>query len=378
MKVSCIQDNLSKGLAIVGRAVATRSTMPITQNILITAKSTGLTLAATNLEITITCDVAAEVSEEGSITVPARLLAEFVSSLPSDTINISLPADGRTLELKCARYNARINGMDAKDFPKMPAVSDGLNIKIEPDALRLAIGQVVFAAATEDSRPVLTGVQADFTEGGLTLAAADGFRLAVHKTKLPKPLAEDMSLIIPAKSLSELNRLLADQEKTIDIAINSSRSQILFNLKGVQMVSQLISGAFPNYSQLIPQGHNTRAVVSHTDFLRATKSASIFARDGSGIVRVQIVPKAEGADAKIMISAQAEELGDNVSELDAEVEGEEAKIAFNSKYLSDVLSVISQEKVILETTGSSSPGVIKPVGDDNYIHIVMPMFVQWS
>ncbi len=210
------------------------------------------------------------------------------------------------------------------------------------------------------------------------MAAADGFRLAVHKTKLPKPLAEDMSLIIPAKSLSELNRLLADQEKTIDIVINSSRSQILFNLKGVQMVSQLISGAFPNYSQLIPQSHNTRAVVSHTDFLRATKSASIFARDGSGIVRVQIVPKAEGADAKIMISAQAEELGDNVSELDAEVEGEEAKIAFNSKYLSDVLSVISQEKVILETTGSSSPGVIKPVGDDNYIHIVMPMFVQWS
>jgi len=377
MKVSCIQDNLSRGLAIVGRAVATRSTMPITQNILITAKSTGLTLAATNLEITMTCDVAAEVSEEGSITVPARLLTEFVNSLPSDTINISLPADGRTVELKCARYNARINGMDAKDFPKMPAVSDGLNIKIEPAALRLAIGQVVFAAATEDSRPVLTGVQADFAEGGLTLAAADGFRLAVHKTKLPQPLAEDMALIIPAKSLIELNRLLADQEEAIEITINSSRSQILFNLKGVQIVSQLISGAFPNYSQLIPQSHNTRAVVSHSDFLRATKSASIFARDGSGIVRVQIVPKAEGADAKIMISAQAEELGDNVSEIDAEVEGEEAKIAFNSKYLGDVLSVISQEKVILETTGSSSPGVIKPVGDDNYIHIVMPMFVQW-
>jgi len=377
MKVSCIQDNLSRGLAIVGRAVATRSTMPITQNILITAKSTGLTLAATNLEITMTCDVAAEVSEEGSITVPARLLTEFVNSLPSDTINISLPADGRTVELKCARYNARINGMDAKDFPKMPAVSDGLNIKIEPAALRLAIGQVVFAAATEDSRPVLTGVQADFAEGGLTLAAADGFRLAVHKTKLSQPLAEDMALIIPAKSLIELNRLLADQEEAIEITINSSRSQILFNLKGVQIVSQLISGAFPNYSQLIPQSHNTSAVVSHSDFLRATKSASIFARDGSGIVRVQIVPKAEGADAKIMISAQAEELGDNVSELDAEVEGEEAKIAFNSKYLGDVLSVISQEKVILETTGSSSPGVIKPVGDDNYIHIVMPMFVQW-
>jgi DNA polymerase-3 subunit beta len=209
------------------------------------------------------------------------------------------------------------------------------------------------------------------------LAAADGFRLAVHKMALKNPLAEDMSLIIPSRSLTELNRLLSDQEEAIDITINASRSQILFNLKGVQMVSQLISGTFPNYNQLIPQGHNTRAVVSHADFMRATKSASIFARDGSGIVRLQIMPKVEGTDAKIMISAQAEELGDNVNEMDAEVEGEEAKIAFNSKYLGDVLSVISQDKVILETTGSSSPGVIKPVGDDNYIHIIMPMFVQW-
>ena len=174
-----------------------------------------------------------------------------------------------------------------------------------------------------------------------------------------------------------MNRLLADQEEAIDVTINASRSQILFNLKGVQMVSQLIQGTFPNYNQLIPQSCNTKAVVSHADFMRATKSAAIFARDGSGIVRLQIMPKAEGADAKIMISAQAEELGDNVNEMDAEVEGDEAKIAFNSKYLGDVLNVISQEKVILETTGSSSPGVIKPVGDDNYIHIVMPMFVQW-
>ncbi|MFC1998305.1 DNA polymerase III subunit beta [Chloroflexota bacterium] len=378
MKVSCIQDNLSKGLAIVGRAVATRSTMPITQNILITAKKPSqLTLAATNLEITMTCDVGAEVTEDGSITVPARLLTEFVNSLPSDTISINLPAGSNTVELKCARYQARINGMDANDFPKMPAVSDGLNIKIEPDALRLAIGQVVFAAATEDSRPVLTGVQADFSDGGLTLAAADGFRLAVHKMALSNPLSEDISLIIPSRSLTELNRLLSDQEKAIDITINSSCSQILFNLKGVQMVSQLIQGTFPNYNQLIPQGHNTRAVVSHADFMRATKSAAIFARDGSGIVRLQIIPKVESTNAKIMISAQAEELGDNVNEMDAEVEGEEAKIAFNSKYLSDVLSVISQDKVIVETTGSSSPGVIKPVGDDNYIHIVMPMFVQW-
>jgi len=378
MKVSCIQNNLSKGLATVGRAVATRSTMPITQNILITAKKpSDLMLTATNLEITMSCQVGAEVTEDGSITVPARLLTEFVNSLPSDTISIDLPSDSRTIELKCARYKARINGMDAKDFPKMPSVGDGTNIKIDPAALRTAISKVVFAAATEDSRPVLTGVQADFIDGGLTLAAADGFRLAVYKMALSDSLKQDMSLIIPARSLTELNRLLADHEEAVDVIINSSRSQILFSLKDVQMVSQLIQGTFPNYNQLIPQSSNTRAVLDLADFLRATKSASIFARDGSGIVRLQIMPKAEGADAKVMLSAQAEELGDNVSELDADVEGEEAKIAFNSKYLSDVLGVIDQQKVILETTGSSSPGVIKPVGDDSYIHIIMPMFVQW-
>ncbi len=378
MKVSCIQNNLSKGLATVGRAVATRSTMPITQNILITAKKpSDLMLTATNLEITMSCQVGAEVTEDGSITVPARLLTEFVNSLPSDTINIDLPAESRTIELRCARYKARINGMDAKDFPKMPSVGDGANIKIEPAALKTAISKVVFAAATEDSRPVLTGVQADFIDGGLTLAAADGFRLAVYKMALSNSPKEDMALIIPARSLVELNRLLADQEEAVDVTINSSRSQILFSLKDVQMVSQLIQGTFPNYNQLIPQSSNTRAVLDLAEFLRATKSASIFARDGSGIVRLQIIPKAEGADAKVMLSAQAEELGDNVTELDADVEGEEAKIAFNSKYLGDVLSVIDQEKVTLETTGSSSPGVIKPVGDDSYIHIVMPMFVQW-
>ena len=378
MKVLCSQDSLSKGLAIVGRAVATRTTLPITNNVLLTAeKPSQLKLAATNLEITMSCQIAATVEEEGTITIPARLLTEFVNSLPNEQISMKLAENSRTLELRCARYQARINGMDAGSFPKMPAISDGLTISIERDALRLAIGQTVFAAATEDSRPVLTGVHADFSDGGLTLAAADGFRLAVHKLSLSHPAKEDIVLIIPARSLNELNRLLGDRDDTVTMTINAARSQVLFSLENVQMVTQLIQGTFPNYNQLIPASYNTRAVVKHSDFLGATKSASIFARDGSGIIRLQIVPGEAAAPGKIMISAQAEELGDNTGEIDAEVEGEASKIAFNSKYLSEVLSVIKEEQVALETTGSSSPGVIRPLGSDNYIHIVMPMFVQW-
>ncbi|MCX6012283.1 MAG: DNA polymerase III subunit beta [Chloroflexi bacterium] len=375
MKLSCLKDNLSKGLAIVSRAVATRTTLPITNNVLLKAhKPNKLELAATNLEITMTCEVEAEVEESGSITIPARLLTEFVNSLPNEQVRMQLKPGTRSIEMHCARYEARINGMDANDFPPIPKISDGLSIKISPDALRLAIGQVVFAAASEDTRPVLTGVHADFNDEGLTLAAADGFRLAVHKLPLEEKPAEKVGLIIPGRSLNELNRLLSDQDEPVILTVNANKSQILFSLKKVQIVSQLIQGSFPNYKQLIPARFSTKATVVLADFLNAAKSASIFARDGSGIIRLQVVP---GSPGKIMISAQAEELGDNIGEIDATVDGEPAKIAFNSKYLTDVLSVIKESQVELETTGSSSPGVIKPVGSDNYIHIVMPMFVQW-
>ena len=378
MRISCLQDNLSRGLAIVGRAVATRTTLPITNNVLLTTEQPSqLKLAATNLEITISCLISAKVEEEGAITIPARLLTEFVNSLPSEQISVNLSPRTRTLELRCARYEARINGMDAEDFPPIPTISDGLTIKIEPEALRLAIGQVVFAAATEESRPVLTGVHAEFKDSGLTLAAADGFRLAVHKLSLSQPIAEEIGIIIPARSLTELNRLLGDQEEPIEMTINQARSQVLFRLKNVELVSQLIQGTFPNYNQLIPQSYVTRAVVALSDFLRATRSASIFARDGSGIIRLQIMPGDELSPGKMMVSARAEEVGDNLGEIDAMVEGEAAKIAFNSKYLTDVLAVIDEERVALETTSPSSPGMIRPVGTDNYIHIVMPMFVQW-
>jgi len=377
MKLSCLQESLSRGLGVVGRAVAARTTLPITNNVLLATDQSRLKLVATNLEMAISCWIGAKVEEEGTITVPARLLTEFVNSLPNDRIDISLSSRTKTLALKCARFEARISGVDAKDFPPIPKVEEGISTTVEVEELRQGITQVVFAAATEESRPVLTGVDADFDGDLVTLAAADGFRLAVYKLSLATPVSQKSKVIIPARTLAELNRLITDQKEPVEITVNPNKSQALFRLKNIELVSQLVQGTFPNYAQLIPRSYNTRVVVDVDAFLRASKTASIFARNGSGIVRLVITPGTELTPGRMTVSARSEEIGDDVGEVDAIVEGEEAKIAFNGKYLIDVLSVLREPQVALETTNPSSPGVIRPVGVDNYIHVVMPMFVQW-
>jgi len=377
MKLSCLQENLNRGLNVVGRAVATRTTLPITNNVLLATDESRIKLVATNLEMAISCWVGAKVEEEGAITVPARLLTEFVNSLPSERVDISLSPRNKILELRCARFEARISGVDAKDFPPIPKLKEGITTKVEIEAFRQGISRVVFAAASEESRPVLTGVDANFDGDLLTLAAADGFRLAVYKLPIAVPVSEEAEVIIPARTLAELNRLTAEQEEAVEITVNPNKSQALFRLKNIEMVSQLVQGSFPKYEQLIPQSYNTRAVVDVTEFLRAARTASIFARDGGGIVRLVLAPGSELTPGKLTISARSEEIGDDVGEIDAIVEGEEAKIAFNGKYLIDVLSVLQEAQVALEITNPSSPGVIRPVGVDNYVHVVMPMFVQW-
>jgi len=377
MKLSCLQGNLNKGLSIVSRAVATRSTLPITQNILLSAEESGLKLAATNLEMATTAWVSAKVEEEGTITIPARLLIDFVNSLTDEMVEISLPSGSRALKLVSGRSQAHINGLDASDFPPIPQIGDGVTAKIGADALREAITQVVFGAATEESRPTLTGINADFDGDKLVLAAADGFRLAVHTATLSSPVDNKITVIIPARTLSEVNRLLSDQEEPVEITVNEQKSQVLFHLKEADLVSQIIQGSFPDYTQVIPQSYTTRSVLDISQFLKATKMSSIFARDASGIIRLVATPGAELSPGKLSISAQAEEIGGNETEVDAMVDGDPAKIAFNVKYLSDVLSVLRQSQVALETTTPSSPGVIRPLGVDNYVHVIMPMFVQW-
>jgi DNA polymerase-3 subunit beta len=236
---------------------------------------------------------------------------------------------------------------------------------------------VVFSAATDDSRPVLTGVDLVVEGDTLTLAAADGFRLAVRTLKLKKKAGERQEVIVPAKALAELNRLLQDQEDPVAMTFNANKTQVLFRLKDVELVAQLIQGTFPDYSRLIPKEWGSRAVVEVRDFLQETKIASIFARDGSGIVRITFQGGEDAGPGQMTISARAEEIGDNTGVLDAQVEGEPSKIAFNGRYLQDVLQVLDGGRVALETTGPSQPGVIRPIDNDQYVHVVMPMFVQW-
>lgn len=377
MKVSCTQEALSRGLGIVGRAVATRSPLPITSNVLLQSDGGRLKLTATNLEITMSCWIDARVEEEGAITVPARLLTDFVNTLPNDRISMSVAPRARQMRIVCARNEATVGGMDAEDFPPAPVVKDGEAVTLDPRGLRQAIAQTVFAAATDDSRPVLTGVHTHFEDRTLKLAASDGFRLSVFELALERPVADKTEIVIPARALGELSRLLGDEEEPVSLQTNSARTQVLFRLKNVEMVAQLIQGTFPNFSQLIPTSFTSRATVQVSEFLREIRIASVFARDGSGIVRLVVTPGEGAMPGKVVISARAEEIGDNQGEVDAVVEGEGVKIAFNGKYLLDLLQALDGGDLKIETSGPSSQGVFRPVGADNYTHVIMPMFVQW-
>jgi len=375
MKYSCLQENLAKGLAIVGRAVATRSTLPVLSNILMATDEGRLKLSATNLEIGINCWIGAKVEEDGATTVPARLLTDFVNSLPPERIDVQLVTRTQTLNLKCSRYEANIKGIDAQEFPLIQALSGDTGIGLDPITLREIINQVSFAAAVDESRPALTGVLAEISGTRLTMAAADGFRLSVRSTELSGETPASASVIIPARALQELARISAEESDPIRMTIAPNRSQVFFHMANVDLVSQLIEGTFPDHKQIIPKSYATRTVVDAAEFLKAVKIASFFARDAANIVRLRITPGEQGMGGRLTIMATSAELGDNVSEVDAAVDGEPIEIAFNAKYLIDVLSVINTPQVALETSNPSSPGVIRPVGDENFVHVIMPMHI---
>ena len=388
MKVSCLQENLSRGLAIVGRAVSLRSVLPVLHNILLATEQSQLKLSATDLSTSITCWLGAKIEEEGASTVPARLLVDFVNSLPPEQIDLELVTRTQTLHLKCARTEANIKVIDAQEFPLIPTGIEDRKITLQPEALRQMIEQVTLAAATDESRPILTGVLADFQEEKVTLAAADGFRLSVRSAPLSEPVPEAMSLqdpvgrvIIPARALQELGRVAAEEGEPVEMTIPSARNQVLFHLAGgalggpIEVVSQLIEGNFPDYTQIIPTSYNTRTVVDTKEFLRAAKIALLFARDAANIVRVQMTP-GEGEPGSLTLAATAAEVGDNVGQIDATIEGQAMEIAFNGRYLIDILNVIDSAQVALETSAPSSPGVFRPVGDEDFVHVIMPMHIS--
>ncbi|MEA3338896.1 MAG: DNA polymerase III subunit beta [Chloroflexota bacterium] len=373
MKVSCLQENLAKGLGIVGRAVSPRSTLPVLGNVLMATEAGRLKLSATNLEVGISCWIGAKVEEEGAITVPARTLTDLVNALPPEQVDMELVERTQTLNLCAGRSESNIKGIDAQEFPIVLTPEGEGGIPIAPEVLRTAIQQVAFAAATDESRPILTGVLAQFEEEQLTLASADGFRLSVRTLSLPQAVADPFSIIIPARALTELGRISGEQKDPIVITVTPTRNQVLFQLTDIVLVSQLIDGNFPDFNQIIPKGRNTHTVVDTASFLKACKTALIFARDAAHIGRLHIKPGTELVPGHVVVSATSAETGDDVSELDATIEGDEVEIAFNVKYLIEVLSVAGSPQVALDTTTSSSPGVILPVGEVDFTHVIMPM-----
>ena len=377
MRLVCTQRALAEGLAIVDRAVPTKSPLPVLSNVLLTADDGRLKLVANNLEMAISAWIGADVATEGTITLPARLLSDFVSTLMGGDVEMALKPGTKTMHLKCGRYEANINGMDAEDFPPVPAVDEASHCSITAKALRAAINQVVFAAATDDTRPVLAGVLLTIDGDEMTLAAADGFRLAVRTVTLAEPLPEPLSLLVPGRTLNELARIIGDSDELVKIAATPSRNQVMFEYPNILVVSRLIEGQFPDYQRIIPKSYSTRVVLPVSDLLQAAKTASVFSRDNSNIVRINVVPSGEElVPGRVDVLASSAEMGDNAGQLDGSVEGDETQIAFNVRYLRDALEAVNSGEVALEITGPTSPGLLKPVAGEGHLHVIMPMHVS--
>jgi DNA polymerase-3 subunit beta len=370
MNVSVMQENLARGLGIVSRAVSSRATLPVLANVLLKTDNAGLKLTATNLEIGINCWVPGKVEAEGEITVPAKLLTDLVASLPNQRIDLQLSAKDRTLKVTCGGSRSSIKGIDADEFPVVAAIGDAPATSVDARALREALGEVVFAAATDESRPILTGVLTRLAGAEMTLAAADNYRIAVRSLTMAQPVTAETSIVVPGRSYAELMRILPDAEQPIEITITPNKSQVLFHVEGIDLVSRLIEGQFPNYEPVIPTAHSSRAVIDREAFLAGARRASIFARDSANIVKVEL-----GGDgtSEVSITAHAADVGDNADAIEASVEGQPTTIAFNARYLIDVLANLGADEAALELSGPLAPGVVRGIGKGDYVHVIMPV-----
>ncbi len=374
MKVTVLQENLARGLSVVSRAVSPRSTLPVLSNILIATDEGRLRLSATNLELGITCWIAARIDEEGSTTVPSRTFSDLVSAMPSDQVQLTLDIKTQSLHVKGGASNNDIKCIDAQEFPPLPTPEMESAVQLNVADFKEMIHQVAFASSTDEARPVLMGVLMHVEKDKVTMAAADGFRLSVRKAQLSNPVSQPINIIIPARALNELARVASDGEEPIYMVVPKNRGQVLFRVKDVEVVSQLIDGTFPDYQQIIPRSYKSRTLVSTATLLKACKQAEIFAREGSNVARLDIKEsKGEMQPSEVEISATSEETGKNETIVEATVDGGSVLIAFNVKFLREALEVIRTPNVALETSASNAPGVVRPVGDDNFLHVIMPM-----
>ena len=373
MKVTVLQENLAQGLSIVSRAVSPRTTLPVLSNILVATDEGRLRLSATNLELGITGWVGAKIEEEGSTTVPARTFTDLVSTLPSGPVNLSLDVATQTLNVRSGTSNTDIKCIDAQEFPPLPVTEAEEAILLKVNDFKEMVQQVAFAASQDEARPVLMGVLVNVEGDQIVMAAADGFRLSERKATLAQPAPQPVSIIVPARALSELARIAADGEENVAMMLPKGRGQVVFRVKEVELVSQLIDGTFPDYKQIIPRTYKSRTILPAQAMLKACKQAEIFAREGSNVARLNIKSTGELEPGEVEISAHSEETGSNETVVAATVEGQGLLIAFNVRFLREVLEVIKTPNVALETTTPNAPGVIRPVGDDSFVHVIMPM-----
>lgn len=364
MELSVTQDNLAKALSAVGRVASSKTQLPILGNILLRTDSNRLLVAATNLEIATTQYIGAKVIKPGAITVPARLISEFISNLPKESVDLKVV--GSNLHIKSGKYTSIINGAIADDFPELPTINEEASISynIKTEDFKQAVSQTIITTSNDSTRPVLTGVYWHSHEGQLILAATDGYRLSERKLIDTK---SEVSAIIPTQTLQEVLRSITDDSQEIDILFDET--QVRFRISDTEVISRLIDGNFPDYRQLVPKTTSTNITINKSDFVRITKIAGLFARESGGSITIT----ADEAKKSISIHSIASQLGENTSEATADVSGD-GQVTLNSRYLNEALSVIDGETVLFSFSGKLAPCVLKSADKNtNYYHIIMPL-----
>lgn len=363
MKVQVTQANLSRALSAVGRVAGGRTSLPILANILISTEDNQLKIAATNLEIAITQFIGAKVEKTGSLTVPARLVTDFISSLPDS--NIDLSVEDNKLHISAGSYTSTINGVSSEEFPSIPTVSASQSIKLSSEELKKAISQTVIAASSDEARPVLTGVYIYSDNGTAIMVATDSYRLA--ERKLSKNTQQEINVIVPARTFSEVQRIIDEQDQT---EIFFDENQMMIAAGEVQLVSKLIDGKFPAYKQLIPEKSDVTITILRSELLSITKVAALFARESAGSVTLEVDEEKQ----EVSIASVASQVGENTSRATAKVKGS-GKVTLNSRFLIDALNVVSDKEIIFRFSGSTNPCIVEPTGDEKniYQHIVMPL-----
>ena len=376
MKFSCNQDTFAKYLNILSRVVNAKPGLPILNNILFDVSKNKVSMVATDLEISLNCWIGAEVSKNGKTTIPAKQLAEFVNSIPAKKIDVTL--DDNVVNIETENNIAKFNTISPEDYPKIPEIKSTEKplLKLKKQDLLLAINRVVFSAAHDDIKPVLTGVLVEISKEHISFVATDGLRLSKQLLSLSSGVEKDLEFLVPVKALEELAKIVTDfadeedNDEYIQIFHLSEKNQVLFRYNDIDLVSRLIDGQFPEYKQIIPTGFQTRSVFKKSDFSNSLKVVNIIARSISGNkIEVDVQTKKN----KVNLSAVQAEIGTNKSEFAIDASGEDLKIGFSGKFLSEILNNIGQEELVFEANTDVSPGVFKIEKDDTYLHLIMPM-----